>query len=204
MEAPAARRLLKAANAETAEHAGTRILKILVMVNTRKKFPRGILDQVISLINPDGENESVRPGPGQQHQASTKLVNACIDQEEPQAPSSKLQATSSKPQAPWRYRIIIDMKDIMGYINLMIGLLIGQCAQAWNLQSSLPLKCRGVGRNSGLQAKPFFIYPKIQASSGKHQAPSTKVQAPSRKQQAPGSWTLQKVSSTFDQGTLPR
>jgi len=42
----------------------------------------------------------------------------------------------------------------------------------------------------------------IQASSGKHQAPSTEVQAPSRKQQAPGSWTLEKVSSTFDQGTL--
>ena len=44
----------------------------------------------------------------------------------------------------------------------------------------------------------------IQTSSGKHQAPSTKVQATSRKQQAPGSGTLQKVSSTFDQGTLPR
>jgi len=43
-----------------------------------------------------------------------------------------------------------------------------------------------------------------QASSGKHQAPSSKRQATSRKQQAPGSWTLQKVSSTFDQGTLPR
>jgi len=44
----------------------------------------------------------------------------------------------------------------------------------------------------------------IQASSGKHQAPSSKRQATSRKQQAPGSGTLQKVSSTFDQGTLPR
>ena len=44
----------------------------------------------------------------------------------------------------------------------------------------------------------------IQASSGKHQAPSTEVQAPSRKQQAPGSGTLQKVSSTFDQGSLLR
>jgi len=43
-----------------------------------------------------------------------------------------------------------------------------------------------------------------QASSGKHQAPSSKHQATSRKQQAPGSGTLQKVSSTFDQGTLPR
>ena len=79
------------------------------------------------------------------------------------------------------------MKDTMGYFNYVIRLLIGQCAQAWNLQSSLPLKCRGMGRNSGLQAKPFF--PKIQAtsseiSSNKHQAPSNKPQASSRKQQA--------------------
>jgi len=44
----------------------------------------------------------------------------------------------------------------------------------------------------------------IQASSGKHQALRCKHQATSRKQQAPGSGTLQKVSSTFDQGTLPR
>ena len=44
----------------------------------------------------------------------------------------------------------------------------------------------------------------IQASSGKHQAPSSKHQATSRKQQAPGSGTLQKVSSTFDQGSLLR
>ena len=137
----------------------------------------------------------------------------------PQAPSSKLQlswsmhaltkrshrlqAPSSKLQAP-SFKKRFDMKDNPGYSINMIRLLIGQCAQAWNLQSSLPLKCRGVGRNSGLQAKPFFIYPKIQASSGKHQAPSSKHQATSRKQQAPGSGTLQKVSSTFDQGTLPR
>jgi len=44
----------------------------------------------------------------------------------------------------------------------------------------------------------------IQASSGKHQALRCKVQAPSRKQQAPGPWTLEKVSSTFDQGPLLR
>jgi hypothetical protein len=98
------------------------------------------------------------------------------------------------------------MKDIVGYINLMIRLLIGQCAQAWNLQSILPLKCRGVGRNSGLQAKPFYSWSsdkgnqissdyrtalvrpgisKIQAPSDKHQAPSNKLQASSHKQQAP-------------------
>ena len=35
----------------------------------------------------------------QEHQASTKLVNACIDQEEPQAPSAKRQAASFKHQA---------------------------------------------------------------------------------------------------------
>ena len=134
-----------------------------------KEFPRGInSDQVISLTLADGCNGSVHPGPGLKRQA----------------PSDKRQATSSKPQAPWSYIIIIDMRDIMGYINLMIGLLIGQCAQAWNLQSSPPLKSRGVGGNSGLQAKPFFIYPKIQASSGKHQALRCKHQATSRKQQA--------------------
>ena len=135
-----------------------------------KEFPRGInSDQVISLTLADGCNGSVHPGPGLKRQA----------------PSDKRQATSVKRQAPWSYIIIIDMRDIMGYINLMIGLLIGQCAQAWNLQSSPPLKSRGVGGNSGLQAKPFFIYPKIQASSDKHQAPSNKRQASSRKRQAP-------------------
>jgi len=44
----------------------------------------------------------------------------------------------------------------------------------------------------------------IQASSGKHQAPRHKLQASSHKRQAPGPWTLEKVSSTFDQGTLLR
>ena len=137
-----------------------------------KEFPRGInSDQVISLTLADGCNGSVHPGPGLKRQA----------------PSDKRQATSSKPQAPWSYIIIIDMRDIMGYINLMIGLLIGQCAQAWNLQSSPPLKSRGVGGNSGLQAKPFFPKiqaTKIQASSDKRQAPSNKHQASSRKQPA--------------------
>ena len=55
-------------------------------------------DQAISYEH-STESEGVRPGPGQQHQASTKLVNACIDQEEPQAPSNKLQAASPKQQA---------------------------------------------------------------------------------------------------------
>jgi len=55
--------------------------------------------------------------------------------------------------------------------------------------------------------KPQATSFKLQAprtSSDKRQAPSTKVQAPSHKPQAPGPWTLEKVSSTFDQGTLLR
>ena len=70
-------------------------------VNT-KKFPRGILDQVIS--NPEARTAAgacTWSGP----QASIKLVNACIDQSEPQAPSNKPQASSNK----------LDMKDIIGY-----------------------------------------------------------------------------------------
>jgi hypothetical protein len=55
--------------------------------------------------------------------------------------------------------------------------------------------------------KPQAPSLKFQASkdtSDKLQAPSYKPQASSRKLQAPGSWTLEKVSRTFDQGTLPR
>jgi hypothetical protein len=50
-------------------------------------------DQAISLINPDGENESVRPGPG------LKLGEMDIASSKQQATSNKLQATSVKPQA---------------------------------------------------------------------------------------------------------
>ena len=160
---PAARPQNKTTSAETADNAGTPQLRQFHMVSI-KEFPRGISDQVISLRAHDGECERA-PGPGLKLSWS---MHALTNR------SHRLQATSFKQQAPSNK---LDMKDIMGYINLMIGLLIGQCAQAWNLQSSLPLKCRGVGRNSGLQAKPFFIYPKIQASSGKHQAPSSKAQA---------------------------
>ena len=82
MEAPAARRLLKAASVETVELAGIRTLKILVMVNTRKEFPREYTDQVISLSPRDGVVERA-PGPG------LKL----------QAASHKHQASSAKRQA---------------------------------------------------------------------------------------------------------
>ena len=46
-----------------AGRVGTKILKILVMVNTKTKFPRGILDQAISLKAHDGECERA-PDPG--------------------------------------------------------------------------------------------------------------------------------------------
>jgi len=52
-------------------------------------------DQVISKEPATAGNQRA-PGPGLKQQASTKLVNACIDQEEPQAPSAKLQAPSTK------------------------------------------------------------------------------------------------------------
>ena len=127
-----------------------------------KEFPRGInSDQAISYEH-STESEGVRPGPGLQLNWS---MHALTNR------SHRLRATSFKQQASSNK---LDMKDIMGYINLMIRLLIGQCAQAWNLQSSPPLKSRGVGGNSGLQAKPFSqkLSNQPQASSAKRQASS--------------------------------
>ena len=76
------------------------------MVNTRMfvfKHPkyykelreRNKSDQVISNAEATAASERA-PGPGLKHRASTKLVNACIDQEEPQAPSTKPQAPGFK------------------------------------------------------------------------------------------------------------
>ena len=59
------------------------------------RIPRDKSDQVISKSSHDGESERA-PGPGHKPQSSTKLVNACIDQEEPQAPSTKPQAPGFK------------------------------------------------------------------------------------------------------------
>ena len=59
----------------------------------------------------------------------------------------------------------------------MIRVLIGQCAQAWNLQSIPPLKCWGRGGHPGLQAKPFPFFLTQQATSDKQQALSNKPQA---------------------------
>ena len=102
MEAPAARRLLKAVSVETVELAGIRTLKILVMVNTRKKFPRGISDQVISNSSATARAQRA-PGPGLKHQASSvKLSNQPVQasSNKRQAPSCKHQASSLKLQAP--------------------------------------------------------------------------------------------------------
>jgi len=64
------------------------------MVNTRKEFPRGILDQVIS--NPEARTASERaPGPGLKQQAPSYKASS----RKRQASSPKLQASSSKPQA---------------------------------------------------------------------------------------------------------
>jgi len=61
-----------------------------------KEFPCGILDPVISLIKPDGENESVHwiRALSLKHQASQASSSKL------QAPTSKLQASSRKRQAP--------------------------------------------------------------------------------------------------------
>ena len=122
MEAPAARHLLKAASAETAELAGTRTLKILVMVNTRKKFggnelalagavkedlacsgssPLNKSDQVISANKRDGGMKVRASDPGHKLKETS-----CLDDKNPnpQASSDKLQAPSRKHQAPSRKR----------------------------------------------------------------------------------------------------
>ena len=93
--------LLRATNAKIAGPAGTRQLKIFVMVNI-KKFPRGILDQVIS--RGDSTEAGRRaPDPGlKQQAASVKLSNQPVQasSDKRQAPSCKLQASSRKQQVP--------------------------------------------------------------------------------------------------------
>jgi len=83
--------LHKATNAEIAELAGTSQFKIFVMVNI-KKFPRGILDQVISSESGTPPNErALDPG--------LKLQATSVKHQAPEASSDKRQAPSSKRQA---------------------------------------------------------------------------------------------------------
>jgi len=88
-----------------AEPAGTRLSKILNMVNTSMfefKHPkyytelrkRNKSDQVISKSSHDGESERA-PGPGQ----SAKLQAPSVKPQAPRASSDKRQAPSSKRQA---------------------------------------------------------------------------------------------------------
>ena len=105
METPAVQRQLRAVSVETVELAGIRTLKILVMVNTRKEFPRGILDQVISDTSPTGASERA-PGPGlmksqatsKSQAASVKLSNQPVQVSSDKHPNHnhKRQATSLK------------------------------------------------------------------------------------------------------------
>ena len=53
---------------------------------------RNKLDQAISLIKPDGENESVRPGPGLSKKATSSKSQASSNKHNQQATSSKQQA----------------------------------------------------------------------------------------------------------------
>ena len=81
------------------------------MVNTRKEFPRGILDQAISSSPHDGVVERASD-PGLKPQAASSKPQATQTQKEtncsfdknpnPQASSDKLQAPSCKHQAPSR------------------------------------------------------------------------------------------------------
>ena len=99
-------------NAAAAEPAGTRLSKILNMVNTSMfefKHPkyytelrkRNKSDQVISESTHDGESERA-PGPGHKPQASSSKPQASsikLSNQPEQATSRKLQAPSYKRQA---------------------------------------------------------------------------------------------------------
>jgi len=92
-----ARRPFRAISARTVELAGTNQFQMFATVNT-KKFPRGILDQVISCGIGRRPSTGRAPDPGLKHQAaSVKLSNQPV-----QASSDKRQAPGSKLQAPSR------------------------------------------------------------------------------------------------------
>ena len=63
-------------------------------LRTRNKSDQAISDS----LDPASGGDNVRSDPGPKPQASGKLVSACTDQEEPQAPSAKQQAPSNKLQ----------------------------------------------------------------------------------------------------------
>ena len=142
------------------------------MVNT-KKFPRGILDQVISKSTCDGESERALD-PGLKFQVSWSM-HALTNR------SHRLQATSSKQQAPSNK---LDMKDILGYDIIKKN----ETRTYAQLNASRPRTVANEEKTTqeslgtgGHGPGSFFICPKIQASSSKLQAQRHKLQAPSLK-----------------------
>ena len=95
-----ARRPFRAISARTVELAGTNQFKMFATVNT-KKFPRGILDQVIS-AKISTEAAPRAPGPGLKYQASSTKHQASSFRTNPfnrQAASIPTRVTSVKLQA---------------------------------------------------------------------------------------------------------
>ena len=104
-----ARRPFRAINAKIVELVGTNQFQMFATVNT-KKFPRGILDQVISSEVRDGARErALDPGLMKSQATSFKLQASSFRTNlfkhqatsvKPQAASFKRQATSGKPPHP--------------------------------------------------------------------------------------------------------
>ena len=135
-------------NAETAGHVGTPQLKQFLMVNIKMgglkgervrpqsirpliKFPRGILDQVISLRTHDGGCERA-PGPGlmlpDSKMVKQRATSSTSRDQERQATSIKLQATSAKLQAP-------------SLLNNKRQASSSKLQAPWNLNPSLTSSC---------------------------------------------------------------
>ena len=69
------------------------------MVNTKKEFPRGILDQVISLRAHDGERERASWSGPQASSGKHQAFEPTRSSSKQQASSPSLKASSVKPQA---------------------------------------------------------------------------------------------------------
>ena len=95
-------RPFRATSARTVELAGTNQFQMFATVNT-KKFPRGILDQVISCGIGRRPSTGRAPDPGlMKSQATSKsqAPSVKLSNQPVQASSSKLQAQRHKLQAP--------------------------------------------------------------------------------------------------------
>jgi hypothetical protein len=90
MGSPAAQPLIKAASVEIVEHAGTKKLKILVMVNTRKA------SHVKKAISPKLPTDGRGRAPTT---TLSKLIKKLNEENQPPGGWYKPQATSLKPEA---------------------------------------------------------------------------------------------------------